>query len=93
MTALVAFFDMLGTVLDRNPLGDMGFPVFAGVSTPQPFFVGPNQARDQMTSIRIDPLIDRFMADLQATFQLKPVGSLLWAKVFPYHPVDLGPFA
>ena len=63
MAALKAFFDILGAVLDGNPLGDMGFSVFAGISATKPFFVSPDQAGDQMTSIRIDPLIDCLMAD------------------------------
>ena len=63
MTALAAFLDMLGAALDGNPLWNMGFSVFAGVSATQPFFVSPDQVRDQMASIRIDPLIDCFMAD------------------------------
>ena len=45
------------------------------------------------TFVSIDMLIDCFMADLQSAFQFKPVGSLLWAQVFSYQPINLGPFA
>jgi len=46
-----------------------------------------------VTLVGIDMLVDCFMADLKASFQLKPVGSLLWAQIFPYQPIDLSPFA
>jgi hypothetical protein len=39
----------------------------------------PFQLRAKFKSVLIFLLVDCFMADLQAAFQLKPVGSLLWA--------------
>ena len=41
-----------------------------------------------VTSISLDMLIDCFMADLKATFQLKTVGGLLWTQVFSYQTID-----
>ena len=54
------------------------------------------QVTAQVAAIKlvgIDMLVDCFMADLQSAFQLKTVGSLLWAQVFSYQTINLGPFA
>ena len=44
------------------------------------------------TLVGIDMLVDCFMADLQATFQSKPIGSLLRTQVFSYQAIDFSPF-
>ena len=44
-----------------------------------------------VTFVCVDMPVDRLMADLQFAFQLKPIGGLFWAEVFPDQPLDFRP--
>ena len=44
-----------------------------------------------ITFVRVDMLVNRFMADLQSAFQPKPISSLFRTEVFPDQPLYFGP--
>ena len=55
--------DMGRPLVNRDPSRNMGLLVPAGVPPALPGAVGSHQAGDKMARLRIDPLIDRLVAD------------------------------
>ena len=63
MPEAAALQDMGRTLANGDPSGDVGFLMAARVPTALAGAVGSHQAGDKMARLRIDPLVDRFVAD------------------------------
>lgn len=72
--------DRLGSVIDRDSLGDMQFFMSAVMSFAPTFAMMPGQKRDQFPSIGIDPLVDGFRADGRCDFFLLSASGDLFGR-------------
>ena len=52
-----------GTFFDRDPLGDMGFFMFSGVTSVFAFAMGSDQGQNKVSGILVNPLIDGLIAN------------------------------
>ena len=78
MAALAAFEDAGGTLSDRDPLGNMDLLVSTAVAAVLTLPVRTYEAGDKMPLLRIDPLVDRLMADgMLRLSEFKPSGDKL----------------
>jgi hypothetical protein len=63
MANVKALENCFGTFFDRDPLRNMGFLMFPGVSSVFAFAMGSHERQDEMRGLLVDPLIDGLMAN------------------------------
>jgi hypothetical protein len=63
MTGLMASEDRFRTLLDRDPIRDMCFLVFPGISSVFALAMAPDQEVDKTWDITVNPLINGLMAN------------------------------
>jgi hypothetical protein len=63
MADVKALENGFGTLLDRDPLGNMGFFMLSGVASVFALAMGSHQRQNEMGGLLVNPLIDGFMAN------------------------------
>ena len=80
MAVLIPRLDDGGPLGDWNALWDMAFAVLVGMPSAKTFSVGTSQARNEVSGIAIDELVDGLMGNRNLGFFLVKLTGYLFGR-------------